>query len=384
MRLRTIFFIVLVASAGCSQTEPNPPTGPTGVEPTGPTPSVNPATTTLADGSPLPGGCSERLPRSGQTVAFVAEGRAWALQPGTGRLTCMFEVDDPGPFAWGPQGDRVLLAGLEVQAVGFEALRHRATGQTADVFDWGHPMGTAIVFSSDERPRPEKLYLEENRISDLRQLPRGTYVDVAYHPSGLALGFILERGGRQSIWISTNEGLQPERLVFSKAGTRFTSIEFTPNGQELVWTAQHANGYPQVHAMDLADRSGFTNGWRGEVGQFATGLRLAPAGDASTLNEGEACEDRRALVVEGSRAEPLLPDESRPTSAIGWLDGITVLVAAGGCDEPTDLFAVDVADGEATLQVSGVEVAASRAQAPPGPDEVPVPAEEEPPPGGVG
>jgi hypothetical protein len=384
MRLRTIFLIVVVASAGCTQTEPNPPTAPTGVEPTAPTPSESPSGTTLADGSSLPGGCNERLPRSKQTVAFVAEGRAWALQPGTGRLTCMFEVDDPGPFAWGPQGDRVLLAGLEVHAVGFEALRHRATGRTAEVFDWGHPMGTAIVFSSDARPRPEKLYLEENRITDLRQLPRGTYIDVAYHPSGLALGFILERAGRQSIWISTNEGLEPERLVFSKAGTRFTSIEFTPDGRELVWTAQHANGYPQVHAMDLADRSGFTNGWRGEVGQLATGLRLAPVGDASTVDEGEDCEGRRALVVEGSQAEPLLPDESRPTSALGWLDGVTVLVAAGGCEEPSDLFTVDIADGDATLLVSGVEIAASRAKAPPGPDEVPVPAEEEPPPGGVG
>ena len=384
MRLRSTFLILLLVSVGCTQTEPSPPTGPTGVEPTGPTPSEGPAGTTLADGSSLPAGCDEGSPRGRQSVTFVAEGRAWALQPGSGQLTCMFEVDDPGPFAWGPRGDRVLLAGLQVRGVEFEALDHRATGQMVDAFDWGHPVGTAIVFSSDDRPRPEKLYLEEDRIADLRHLPRGTYVDVAYHPSGLALGFILERAGRQSIWISTNEGLQPERLVFSKAGTRFTSIEFTPDGQELVWTAQHANGFPQVHAMDLADRSGFTNGWRGKVGQFAADLRLAPVGDASTVNEGEDCESRRALVVEGSRAEPLLPDESRPTSALGWLDGVTVLVAAGGCDEQSDLFVVDVADGDATLLVSGIDVAASRAKAPPGPDEVPVPAEEEPPPGGVG
>jgi hypothetical protein len=380
MRIRSLFALA-VLSAACTQTAP--PTGPTQVKPTGPAPS-SPAVTTLADGSPLPGGCDERPPRATQTVSFVAEGRAWALHPGTGRLTCMFEVDDPGPFAWGPLGDRVLLAGLEVHAVGFEALRHRATGQSVDVFDWGHPMGTAIVFATDDRPTPEKLYLEEDRISDLRRLPRGTYIDVAYHPSGLALGLVLERAGRQSIWISTNEGLQPERLVFSKAGTLFTSIEFTPNGRELVWTAQHANGFPQVHVMDLADRSGFTDGWRGDVGQLATDLRLAPVGNASTVNEGEGCADRRALAVQGSRAEPLLPDEARPTSALGWLDGVTVLVAAGGGDEPSDLFAVDVSDGEATPLVSGVEVAASRAKAPRGPDEVPVPPEEEPPPGGVG
>jgi hypothetical protein len=380
-----MLLISLLVAVGCTQQEPSPPTGPTGVEPTGPTPSESPAGTTLADGSLLPSACNERSPRPGQTVAFVADGRGWALQPRTGQLTCLFEVDDPGPFAWGPQGDRVLLDGLEVRGVAPGALTHAVSGQTVEAFDWGHPVGTAVVFTPEgSASKPEKLYLEEDRIGTLRQLPRGTYVDVAYHPSGLALGFILQRSGRQSIWISTNEGLQPERLVFSKSGTRFTSIEFTPDGQELVWTAQHANGFPQVHAMDLADRSGFTNGWRGESGQRVGGLRLAPVGDAITVNDGEACEDRRALVVQGSRAEPLLPDESRPTSAIGWLDGVTVLVAVDGCVEPADLFAVDVADGEATLLVSGVEIAASRAKAPPGPDEVPVPAEEKPPPGGVG
>jgi hypothetical protein len=296
----------------------------------------------------------------------------------------MFEIEDPGPFAWGPQGDRVLLAGLEVRGVGPDALTHAVSGQPVDAFDWGHPVGTAIVFATGDRPRPRKLYLEEDRIAGLKQLPRGTYVDVAYHPSGLALGFILERDGQQSIWISTNEGLEPDRLVFSKGGTRFTSLEFTPDGRELVWTAQHANDYPQIHTMDLADRSGFSNGWRGDIGQLVGEIRLAPVGDASTVNEGDACASRRALAVQGRTAEPLLPDETRPTSALGWLDGVTVLAAAGGCGGPSDLFAVDVTSGEVTLLVSGVDLAASRAKAPPGPNEVPHPVEEEPPPGGGG
>jgi hypothetical protein len=380
-RVRTrLFALALVLVACTSQPEPTP----TGVEPTGPTPSESPAGTTLADGSPLPEGCDVAEPRAKQTVAFVAEGRAWALQPSTGRLTCLFEVQDPGPFTFGPRGDRVLLSGLEVRAVGPDALTHEVTDQSVEAFDWGHPVGIAIVFASDEQPKPEKLYLEEDRIADLNDLPRGTYLDVAYHPSGLALGFILERKGRQSIWISTNEGQQPERLVFSMSGTRFSSLEFSADGQELVWTAQHANDYPQVHTMDLADRNGFTNGWRGEVGQQVGDLKLAPVGDASTVNEGGSCESSRALVVQGSRAEPLLPDESRPTSAIGWLNGVTTLVAAGGCGQPTDLFAVNVGNGEIAPLVSGVDVAASRAKAPPGPNEVPVPAQEEPPPGGVG
>ena len=87
-----------------------------------------------------------------------------------------------------------------------------------------------------------------------------------------------------------------------------------------------------------------------------------------------------------SVANPVLPDESRPTTIVGWLDRTTVLVAAGGCDEPLDLSAVDVLDGSVVALVEGVEVAASRAPAPPGPDEVPEPpqAPPPPPPEGVG
>lgn len=385
MPFRPWLVIALLIAAACTQAEPTtgPPATSGPVSP-GSSPGDEPGRAVLADGSPLPTGCGGASPRAGQTVAFVSGGRAWALHPGSGRLTCMFEVGDPGLFAWGPRGDRVLLAGLEVRGVALGALDHPITGEALDVLDWGHPVGTAIVFASDDQTRPKKLYLEEDRIADLRRLPRGMYVDVAYHPSGLAIGFILERGGRRSIWISTNEGLEPERLVFSKSGTRFTSIEFTPDGRELVWIAQHPNDYPQIHAMDLADRSGFTNGWQGEVGQEVGDLRLAPIGDVHTVNEGASCESSRAMVVAGNEARPLLPDETRPTAALGWLDGTTVLASAGGCGPTLDLFAIDLTENDPALLVSGVEVAASRAKAPPGPDAVPVPAEEEPPPGGVG
>ncbi|MBA3690652.1 MAG: hypothetical protein H0W82_04475 [Actinobacteria bacterium] len=42
-------------------------------------------------------------------------------------------------------------------------------------------------------------------------MPKGTYLDIAYHPSGLALAVILERDGTQSIWFSTNKGKDPAR-----------------------------------------------------------------------------------------------------------------------------------------------------------------------------
>src|ERR687895_1776027 len=79
-----------------------------------------PATTagTTAAG-PLPDGCTGDAPSpTNAPVAFVAAGRAWATTTDGRRVWCLFEVRDPGPFLWGPRGDRVVLDGLEVRGVG--------------------------------------------------------------------------------------------------------------------------------------------------------------------------------------------------------------------------------------------------------------------------
>ncbi len=58
-----------------------------------------------------------------------------------------------------------------------------------------------------------------------------------------------------------------------------------------------------------------------------------------------------------------MPDETRPTEALGWLDRTTLLVAAGGCGEPVDLFSVDGHGGSAPAAlVLDVEIAAPRTQ----------------------
>src|SRR5918999_1119768 len=79
-----------------------------------------PATTagTTAAG-PLPDGCTGDAPSpTNAPVAFAADGRAWATTTDGRRVWCLFEVRDPGPFLWGPRGDRVVLDGLEVRGVG--------------------------------------------------------------------------------------------------------------------------------------------------------------------------------------------------------------------------------------------------------------------------
>ena len=63
---------------------------------------------------------------------------------------------------------------------------------------------------------------------------------IAYHPSGLALGFIVDEGQRQGIWLSSNEGKDPQRLVFSRPDTTFSSVAFSPDGTRIFWIAQHA------------------------------------------------------------------------------------------------------------------------------------------------
>jgi hypothetical protein len=369
----------------CTQppTDDGSPTPPVSVSPTD-SPSVVPTGARLADGTPLPDGCESGVLAT-QTVAFVADGRAWALDPVTGELACLFPVDDAGPFAWGPQGDRVLLGGFEIRGVGGDAPDLPAIGTAVSAFDWGHPLGLAVAFA-DGKGEPRKRFLDDGRLIRLASLPPGKYLEVAYHPSGLALAFVVDTSDGQEIWLSTNEGEDPQRLIFSERGTTFTSLAFSPNGTNLWWTAEHAEGYPELHFMRLRTRSGFGTAWRGEEGTVADGLRLPPAGSLQAVTEGTTCRERRALVLSGGETGVAMPDEARPTEALGWLDRDTLLVAAGGCGGPVDIYAVDGTglDAPAVLAFE-VEMAAPRTQVTNPPVTVPAPdPEEPPPPEGVG
>ena len=224
-------------------------------------------------------------------MAFVAEDRAWALDPDTNELSCLFPLEDPGPFSWGPQGDRVLLAGFEIRGVGADAPDLPAIQTPFTAFDWGHPIGLAVAFA-DGKGDPRKRFVDDGHVLKLDALPAGTYLHVAYHPSGLALGFVVETDEGQEIWLSTNEGEDPQRLIFSKRGTTFTSLAFSPNGERLWWTAEHAEGYPELHFMNLDTRTGFGTAWRGTEGTVVGGLKLAPAGPLAAVTQG--AELRRA------------------------------------------------------------------------------------------
>ena len=337
MRARTAFVLMIVLACSACTTETVTVSAPASSAAASPTTTLSPTGATLADGSALPASC-EGKQRPSQTVAFVADGRAWAMDPRTQTLSCLFEVTDPGPFSFGPQGDRVLLADLQVQGVGPDAPTWPAGHETPPVYDWGHPIGLAIVYSDGGDPR--KRFMDDGHTEKLSELPSGAYQAIAYHPSGLALGFIVDEGSRQGIWISTNEGKDPERLVYSKPDTVFSSVAFSPDGQRIWWIAQHAGALSEIHYMDLDDRSGFSTVLSRGLAPTAHGLLLAPSGPLMAATQGASCGEEQAMVIDDQGAHAVGPSGAGPTHAIGWLDARTLLVAQGGCGQPVNLYAI--------------------------------------------
>jgi hypothetical protein len=364
-----VTFVVLALLGACTGSNP-PAAAPSGSSPSAaPTSaSATPSPTTfLADGTPLPSGCEDRSPARSQTVAFAADGRIWALDPRSGRLSCLVESTDPGPFLWGPRGDRVLLN--DFQVAGWRTAPSSApSGVQPAIADWGHPVGIAIVFARADAKHPQKFFLASDRTTTLRDLPAASYLDVAYHPPGLALAFILQRKGSQSIWFSTNEGEQAKQLVFTEEGTTFSDVTFTHDGESLVYIAHHAQGYSELHTIDLARPNTLNSVWKGPVGEYARTVAPSPDDRAFAVTEGKSCSKGRAAMLLGHRRERrLVPSAGRPSSVLGWLDPQTVLVGVGGCGAPMDLYQVPATGASGpSLLVRGVIAAASRTPAPSG------------------
>src|SRR6476646_4833235 len=340
MRVRAIFLVLCVTLvvASCTSSTTSSEAPPSTAPPLTSTVPPSPTGATLADGSALPAGCGGKAVAS-ETVAFVAHGRAWALDPKSDHVACLFRVRQPGSFAFGPQGDRVLLAGLSVQGVSGDAPSWPPAGPTPTVFDWGHPLGLAVVYASPSGA-PEKRFMDTGKTEQLSTLPDGTYASIAYHPSGLALGFIVDEGQRQGIWLSSNEGKDPQRLVFSRPDTTFSSVAFSPDGTKIFWIAQHAGAVSEIHWMNLADRSTFQTVLSRGLDPTAHGLALAPAGPLMAATQGASCEVEQAMVVDKDGAHPAMPGGGEPTHALGWLDPKTLLVAEGGCGQTETLSTV--------------------------------------------
>jgi hypothetical protein len=372
MRIWTSGLLALTLVA-CTSSGPSPSTSTTQPPATSTPPPTPVATSFLGNGDPLPSRCNQHRPSAGETVAFAAGNSIWALDPTTLDLACVVDSAAPGPFLWGPLGDRVLLDGFQVAGL-LKSPSYAPTGVEPAAADWGHPVGIAIVYSGDQAGKPQKFFLESGDTETLTGLPTARYLDVAYHPSGLALAFILERNGSQSIWFSNNEGKDAKRLVFTQEGTKFTDLSFSPDGSSLLYVAEHAEGYPEFHSIDLTRPGTLLSRWKGTVGQYVRSFSQAPSGKGLAVNLGKSCGASVATILDGATTDHrALPKEDGPTTALGWLDPRTVLVGADGCHgEGMNLYAVDFHKGGSSQPlVTGIDAAASRAPAPPAPDSLP-------------
>jgi hypothetical protein len=301
------------------------------------------------------------------------------VRPDGKGLTCLFEVSDPGPFEWGPRADRVLLGGLEVRGVGSKAARPAGSLQPSAP-SWGRPTGLAVVFVDPQGKKLEKALVGSNKIEDVTPLGEDpfpaladvTFQQVVYHPSGGAFGILLTDRDGSTIWMSSNTGTRPKRLVWSRTGTIFGPIAFGLDGKTLYYAARLANGTRMMAAADVAKSQVDAGLWTGK--QDVLRLMPAPNGKSVALDTGTSCGDRKAIVSKLDRTggQALVPSASAPTSVVGWIDDSTVLVGEGGCNGATKLWQVQtVPGGTTTLFIDGVDRAAVRVAEPTPPPPLP-------------
>jgi hypothetical protein len=375
-----VAWIVALSACGPTSTAPSTRPSETNAPPSvapsspsqslsSPSPSASAATTTLASGTALPA-CAPGAPEATATVAFVAAGNAWALDPSGSKLTCLFAVADSGPFAWGPLGDRALLGGLEVKGVG-DGPSLAPTDETYSTITWSRPTGKSIVYAPAAGTSLEKVHLDGTANQDVTPLPASTYVSVAYHPSGEAFVFVVEQSGVDSIWISSNLGKTPGRLVFTEEGTQFGAIGFEADGKHLLYAAQHDDNHADLHRIDVTDPTKAPIAWSGPVGPMI--LDIQPGLETGTIawTAGTSCKDSVAMAQSPAGTVTAIPDAGGPTRAVGWLGATQFLVATGGCGERLDLSVVDVSIGSIAPLVSGVDAAAVRTPVPTPPARLP-------------
>ncbi|MFL5981067.1 MAG: hypothetical protein ACJ74R_05090, partial [Gaiellaceae bacterium] len=205
---------------------------------------------TLASGKALPASCVPSRVGRAWTVTFVAGGNAWALNPRSGRVACLFAAPDPGPFEWGPRADRALVARLEIKPIGDAPRRGRSRVDPATT-SWGRPTGKSIVFVDRTGHRLLKAHPASRTFEDVTPLRGSEYTLVSYHPSGLAFAFVVRRQGHESIWISSNEGERPDQLVHGRLHTGFEALAWGDAGQTLYFAGRHPDGHVHVHTLPL-------------------------------------------------------------------------------------------------------------------------------------
>ena len=105
------------------------------------------------------------------------------------------------------------------------------------------------------------------------------YLNVIYHPSGLALAFVVDTGDGQEIWLSSNVGEDPVRLVFAVGGPRSARSTSPRTGRTLLYAAVHGDDAPLLHALDLTDPTINQGLWHGDAGDRISEIFTQPKPD---------------------------------------------------------------------------------------------------------
>jgi len=332
----------------------------------------SPRTTVAATAAgALPDGCAGSAPSpTAAPVAFVAGGRAWATTADSRRVWCLFEVHRPGPFLWGPRGDRVVLDGLEVRGVGAPVWRPPRGIETVSL-TWLGPTGSSLAFVAPGGLNLNGAALGSIELTELTPFRGGAiYQDVAGHPSGQGLAFVLRREGASELWMASNSGAGAVRLV-PPTQARLGPLAFAGGGKALYYGSRLPGGARHLEVYSLPEGRRLAPAWTGDRDVLAIVGRREPTATQVAIDTGSGCGDRRAELsgLDGGPGRPLLASATRPTSAVGWLDSRRVLLAEGGCDGPFDLWVVDVTGREPVSLARGIDRAALRR-----PDPRPLPA----------
>jgi hypothetical protein len=276
-------------------------------------------------------------------------------------LHCLFPTPDAGLFSFGPLGDRVALSGLEVRGVGSSVSRPKSALRPV-YYSWSRPTGTTVVFTDGARKRLARADLGQSGSRDITPVPDVTYGDVAYHPSGLAIGFTVTSPSGAEIWLSTNQGQNPRRLVNAPAGTTFGHLVFGHDGDSLFYSVDRKDGSHSLALFRLSAGGSAPSLWTGDT-PVANIVELGGVPGVG-LTIGASCPAHRAVFssLDGSADHPLSAGVEGPTSIVGRLDRVRFVVATGGCDAPSDLYIVRAGSGgpPPTLLVQGVAAATLR------------------------
>ena len=360
--------MTLTASACTSSARPT--TSPTTAA------TLSPTTTALDQGvfGALPSGC-DATPVAAATapLAFAVQGRVWAVDPAAttagSSARCLFATEDAGLFSWGPRGDRVVLRGMEVRPIGAAPSRPKGSVQVS-YFSWSRPTGTTVVFVDPAQAKLERADMGTSSVRDITPIPGLKYGDLAYHPSGLSIGFVAASANETGLWMATNQGTQPVNLVHAGSDTHFNHIVFAHDGVGLFYSVDQGDHH-SLARYDLTTGRSAEALWTGSA-PIADILETAGQPGAG-LTAGADCAHHQAVysALDGQAGTPLGSQMPGPTSVVSRVDADRFVIASGGCGGPSDLYVVSRSNGSATLLIRGVDAAGSRAPEPTPPPPLP-------------